>query len=205
MDRRTAPWHLGLHRGLRFNMGRRFFFKGFQLLIVVVVLGMPAVCFAGKVDTWTAKNVDFSRLKTYQWLPPKIYGKTGIVENDSEFAPLIKDAVGRELDRRGLKEVAEGGDLQVATLALAESIPQLEAVIFPGNVPLDFATPIATMGRYNREGTLVVNLILPGTQKSAWFGMAKETIDNKPGAGKKKIAPAAAKMFKKYPKSGWKK
>ncbi|MFL6352522.1 MAG: DUF4136 domain-containing protein [Bryobacteraceae bacterium] len=147
------------------------------------------------------KQTDFSRYKTYQWLPPKLLAKTGVEENDPEFAPLIKDAVNRELSRKGLKEVPEGGDLSVSTLALAESIPQLEGFIFAGATPDFFTAPMATVGRYNREGTLVVNLIDTRTQKSAWCGMAKETIDNKPGAGKKKVGPAAAKLFKKYPKT----
>jgi len=123
-----------------------------------------------------------------------------MVENDPEFAPLIKDAINGELSRKGLKEVPEGGDLQVSALALAQSIPQLEGFIFTGATPDFFTAPVATVGRYNREGTLVVNLIDTKTQKSAWCGMAKESIDNKPGAGKKKIGPAAAKLFKKYPK-----
>jgi hypothetical protein len=55
------------------------------------------------------------------------------------------------------------------------------------------------MGRYNREGTLVVNLIDTRTKKSAWVGMVQESIDNKPGAGRKKLPSAAAKLFKKYP------
>jgi Domain of unknown function (DUF4136) len=156
-------------------------------------------CFAGKVQIWMEKGADFSQYKTYQWLPPKVLARTGVVENDPEFAPLIKEAIGRELIQKGLKEVSEGGDLQVSALALAQSIPQLEGFIFAGVTPDFYTAPVAAVGRYNREGTLVVNLIDAKTQKSAWCGMAKETIDNKPGAGKKKIGPAAAKLFKKYP------
>lgn len=145
--------------------------------------------------------MDFSRYKTYTWLPPKVLANTGVEENDPEYAPLIRDAINRELSQKGLTEVPKGGDLEVATLALARSIPQLEGYIFMG-VPADFFTaPTATVGRYNREGTLVVNLIDAQTQKSAWCGMVTETIDTTPGAGKKKIGPAAAKLFKKYPKS----
>jgi len=164
-------------------------------------LSMLAVlpCYAGKVVAYVGQGVDLSKYRTYQWLPPKILTKTGVVEGDPEYAPLIKAAVDRQLVRLGLIEVADGADLQVAALALSESIPQLEAVVFPGHVAMDFATPIATMGRYNREGTLVVNLIDTSTKKSAWAGLARETIDNKPGSGKKKIEQAAIRLFKKYP------
>jgi Domain of unknown function (DUF4136) len=165
--------------------------------LLIGVFSLP--CLAEKVQTYTGKEVDFARYKTYQWLPPRVLSKTGIVENDPEIAPVIKVSVNRELVARGLKEVAEGGDLQVATTALAESIPQMEAVIFPGNMAFDYATPLATFGRYNRQGTLVVNLIDSQTKKSAWAGLARETIDNHPGAGKEKVGKATSKLFKKFP------
>jgi hypothetical protein len=160
-----------------------------------------APCFAGKVQTWTGKNADFSRYKTYEWLPVRVLTKAGVVENDETAAPLIKAAVNKQLALQGLKEVEKGGDLQVSAGALAESIPQVEALILPmGAYGLDYATPIATIGRYNKEGTLVVNLIIGGTKNFAWLGIAKESVDNKPGAGLKKIDKAATAMFKKYPK-----
>ena len=62
-----------------------------------------------------------------------------------------------------------------------------------------YGTPLATMGRYNKEGTLVVNLIDGKTNKSAWVGMIQESLDNKEGSGQKKLPSAAAKLFKKYP------
>ena len=165
-----------------------------------VLLAVP--CFAGKVQTWVGKDADFSQYKTYEWLPIRVLTKTGVVEDDKTAAPLIREAVNRQLAAKGLKEVATGGDLQISAGALSESIPQVEAVFLPpGMAGLDYATPIATMGRYNKQGTLVVNLIIAGTTKFAWLGIAKESIDNKPGAGLKKIDKAAANMFKKYPKS----
>ena len=78
----------------------------------------------------------------------------------------------------------KGGDLQVSAGALSESIPQLEAVILPpGFAQLDYARPIGTMGRYNKEGTLVVNLIISGTTKFAWLAWRKRasTISRGPG------------------------
>jgi len=156
-------------------------------------------CFAGKVKTFVNENVDFASYKTYQWLPTRVLAKTGIVEDDPAISPIIKAAVNRELTARGLKEVAEGGDLQVITCALNTYIPQLDAYIFPVGVPYDYPTPLAAMGRYNREGTLAISLIDRNTKKSAWAGMITESIDNKPGAGARKIPKATETLFKKYP------
>jgi len=156
-------------------------------------------CFAGKVKSFPGPGADFNSYKTYHWLPPKVLTSTGVVENDPAISPVVKAAVNRELTARGLKEVAEGGDLEVVTCALHSYIPQLEAFIFPVGVPYDYPSPIATMGRYNREGTLVINLIDTRTKKSAWAGMVTESIDNKPGAGVKKIPKATENLFRKFP------
>jgi hypothetical protein len=157
------------------------------------------LCFAGKVKTMTGEGADFSRYKTYEWLPPKTYTPTGIVENDPVIAPLIKQAVNAELAKKGLREVESGGDLQVATLALAEWMPQVEALVFSTGTQPNWGTAVTTVGRYNKQGSLFVNLIDTRTKLSAWLAMATESLADKPGSGQKKIAGAAANMFKKYP------
>src|SRR5215470_8853634 len=134
------------------------------LLLVCGSLLQP--CYAGKVRAETLPGADFASYKTYRWLPPKVLTKTGVVENDPVLGPAIKDAVNLQLARRGLKEVSEGGDLEVSAGVLTHSIPQLEAVMFAGPSDLMYATPVATMGRYNREGTLIVNLIDTRTKQS---------------------------------------
>lgn len=165
--------------------------------MLVALLLMPS--WAEKVKIYIGKDVDFSQYKTYQWLPPRVLAKTGVVENDPEISPVIKDAVNRELTARGFREVSEGGDLQVSTAALAESIPQMEYLIFPDRMAYNYETPLTSVGRYNRQGTLVVNLIDSRTNKSAWAGLARETIDNHPGAGKEKIGKVTARLFSKFP------
>jgi len=166
-------------------------------LLIGGLLAAPGL--ARKVKTAAGEHIDFTAYKTYQWLPTKSLTSTGTVENDPRVTPAIKDAVNRELTARGLREVAEGGDLQVATFAMTVPVPQLEAVLFPGNVAMDFATPIATMGRWNKEGTLAINLIDARTGKSAWVGLVTDSIDTKPGSGLGKIPGATQAMFNKYP------
>jgi hypothetical protein len=168
-------------------------------VIIVMLLGLlPPVAYAGKARTQSAPGVDLSQYKTYQWLPTRVLRNTGLVENDPVLTPLIKDAVNRELTRLGLKEVSEGGDLQVASGITTHAVPQVEAVFMPGP-DFYYGTPVATMGRYNKKGALIVNLIDPKTKKSAWAGVAEEDVKNFTGDGQKKIAKAAENLFKKYP------
>lgn len=179
------------------NLGRS---AGLLIRAGVVILALCAQpCFAGKVQSIVGQNAEFSRYKTYQWLPTRILTKTGVVEDEPSTTPVVKDAINRQLAAKGLREVNTGGDLQVATVILTESTPQLEALIFSGVQQYDWGQPIATVGRYNKQGTLVVNLIDAKTTETAFAGMATKSIDNKPGAGIKKIPQAVADVFKKYP------
>jgi hypothetical protein len=168
--------------------------------VFVFISSLINPCLA-KVKTFVNANVDLNTYKTYQWLPPRVLTNKGIVEDDPTVGPAIKAAVNHELKARGLVEVEQGGELLVSTGALTSYFPQLEALIFPGVIGANetLGNPIATMGRYNREGTLAVNLIDAKNNKSAWAGLITDSIDDKPGSGVKKLPKAAASLFGKYP------
>jgi hypothetical protein len=159
---------------------------------------LPARGFAGDVKWALGPGADFSRYKTYQWLPTRALTKSGVVEDEPTTTPLLKEAVNRQLAGKGLMEVPMGGDLLVSTMILTESSAQLEALYFP-IIPYDDGSNAIAVGRYNKQGTLAVNLIDASTKKSAWVGLCTKSIDNKPGGGVKKIPGAVADIFKKYP------
>lgn len=59
-------------------------------------------------------------------------------------------------------------------------------------------SPIASIGRYNKEGTIVVNLIDAMTKTSAWIALATSSysdVNNLSGP----INKAVSDIFKKYP------
>ena len=142
----------------------------------LLCLLIASLCWA-KVKSQIGQGARFSEYKTYQWLPPRVLMKTGLVENDDVVAPVIRRAIDRELARVGLVEVAEHGDLEVATLAMRESNPQVEAIIYPGGLDWGVGAPITTIGRYNHTGTLVINLIETATKKSAWAALSTDNFD----------------------------
>ena len=160
----------------------------------------PALCHGADVKTAVAQGVDFSRYKTYQFLPSKFLTKRGVEEGDERISPLIAKSVKEQLAMKGFTEVAQGGDFEVVTWALTESIPQLEAVLFAPYGTIDWGTaPISTVGRYNRHGTLAVNLIDVKTNKSLWAGMVTRAL-GKPSRVNRDIDKGAADLFKKFPK-----
>jgi len=151
------------------------------------------------VQFFPVKGVDLSVYKTYKMLPTRVLTGSGVLEDDPEVSPFINTALRRELNEKGLTEVADGANLEISAGALVVSIPQVEAFIYnPSNDATWGTSPIAVLGRYNREGTLIVNLIDPRTNKSVWLGLAKRAL-GKPSNRKKDIDKAAQALFKKYP------
>ncbi len=126
---------------------------------------------------------------------------SGIQEDEPTVAPLIREALRRGLSGKGLTEVTGQADLEVASAAAAVSIPQVEALIYSltsDGTSVTGTAPLATVSRYNREGTLYVNLIDPRTNKGVWLGISKRAL-GKPSSREKDINKAADALFKKYP------
>jgi hypothetical protein len=168
---------------------------------LLVSMGLTLPTYAADVKTQLAKGVDMAHYRTYQWLPPRVLTKVGEVENHPANA-VLKEVFNRELAQKGLREVSDGADLQIQATVLTDTTPQLEAVVyafFPGDM---YGTQVMTMGRYNREGTLFLNLIDSKTQKSAWVAMMRQSLstgDLKPEEIRSKLDKVAKSIFKKYP------
>jgi hypothetical protein len=167
---------------------------------VYVLAGMIFLAFTafGKYKELVPASGDFSRYKTYQWLPTRVLAKTGLIENDDVVAPAIKKAVERELTRLGLTEVAEGADFEVAAGAFRAAIPQVEAYFFPGRLDWTIGTAPSAIGRYNHEGTIVINLIDCHTKKSAWAALSSGSFEKQDQLDSR-VNHAASEIFRKYP------
>jgi hypothetical protein len=172
-------------------------------LILVAILA-TGVCL-GKTKVQVNKKFDFTQFKTYQWFPPRILKKSGLVENDQVVTPLIKAAVNRELAARNLTEVADGADLKVSVWAVPEAIATVDALIYPGAIRVPAGSmidpvesPIGSIGRYNRKGTIVVNLIDSASKTSAWAALDNQNYTDVNNLGGP-IEKAVTNIFKKYP------
>ena len=154
---------------------------------------------AAKVRTQGGK--DLAKYKSYQWFPPRVLTKVGLEENHVAN-PVLKEVVGRQLSERGITELADGADLQVQAWVFTESVPQLEALIYTIDPNMLYGAPIAAVGRYNRQGTLFLNLIDRRTKKSAWIGMVTDSLPTgtlEPEQIRAQLDKAAKNIFKKYP------
>jgi hypothetical protein len=171
-----------------------------RIVLCTLFALLPALTLAGDVKTAVAQGVDFSRYKTYHLLPTKFLTKSGVVDGDDRVQPMIAKSVNEQLAKKGFSQVSQGGDVEVVTWALSESVPQLEAVLFAPYGTIDWGTaPISTVGRYNRQGTLAVNLIDVKTNKSIWAGMVTRAL-GRPSQLDRDIDKGASDLFKKFPK-----
>jgi len=168
-------------------------------LVLLISTSAPAI--AGDVRAFPVNGVDLAAYRTYRLLPPKVMTKSGLHEDEPTVGPLIRGALSRELTGKGLSEVSEGADLEIASAATAVSIPQIEALIYNwigGGTSNTGTAPLATLGRYNKEGTLYVNFIDPRTNRSVWLGISTRAL-GKPSNLEGDINKAIQALFKKYP------
>ncbi|HKD10195.1 MAG TPA: DUF4136 domain-containing protein [Bryobacteraceae bacterium] len=171
---------------------------------VIVIAGFFAALCVGKVKFDYDRQANFSSYKTYKWLPPRILKKSGIDEGDDVVAPFIKAAVNRELNRRGLTE-APDGQIEISAWAFADAVPSVDALLYPGygvgpgGVPaINIGAAPTTIGRYNKSGTVLVNLIDASTKKSIWGAIGSGDLPKKSQL-KDKVDKAVGEMFEKYP------
>ena len=171
-----------------------------QFRRVFLLLLASACCYAGKVDVAQTPGTDLHQFKTFQMLSTRVLTKKGILENDPDVSPFINSSVRKALGSKGLIEIPDGANLQVSAGAFATVTPQVEAALFDlGGMGASWGTsPIAIIGRYNKEGTVFVNLIDPRTKKSVWIGLASRAL-GRPSTMGREIERAIQAMFRKYP------
>ena len=168
-------------------------------LLILAAIAASANC---ETKVFVSKTQDVSQRSTYTWLPPRLFTKEGVKENDPEFAPIIREAVNRELTKKGYREVPTGGDLQIMSAGVGVASSQLEAILvtygfaaYDGYYGPMTASPIT---RINHEGVLLVALVDPKTNKGIWSGYDSEALSGRSSVPKA-IDKAASKLFKKLP------
>ena len=169
---------------------------------VVLLIVFASRCYA-EVKVFPSKKLDMRQYSTYTWLAPRIFTSAGMQENDPEYAPLIRQAVNRELERKGYKEVEQGGEFQVVSAVVSSKSSQLEGYLITFGFDTlthryDGVTTAAPITRVNREGALAISLYDPKLKEGVWTGYITEAL-GKPGNADKKLNNAAAKLLKKLP------
>jgi hypothetical protein len=171
------------------------------LLLLALLSGTQAPASA-EVKAFPSKLDAVTNYRTYQWEPIRIVTRRGVIDDEPEVTPLIRQALNRELARKGYAEAADGADLKLLSMGLTSSTTQLEGYLLSYGFEVFWGsgvTAISTLQRVNKEGVLVVSLISLKTGKAVWTGYVTQAF-GRPGTTNKIIDKAAARLIKKLPK-----
>ena len=168
-------------------------------LFLFCLMASITACSTIAVETRYEPSVDFSRFKTYNWMPEsEPSGNLQETIAAGRVGNLIVPAVERELAARGYekeKRTGEKPDFFVAYRARAD-----EKVV-PRVVTYSCSENICGQGinyeRY-REGTLVLDIIKPDSNQVVWRGKAVSVIGD-PSKRQQAIEAAVRKILKNFP------
>ena len=186
-----------------------------QTFAAVGILALTtAVVHAGiKVKVEFDKEYDFSKVRTYGWHPDgagevKLLMREG---GDPEqirvrWEPTIKDAVEKEMAKRGLVPATSGvPDLYLNYYFLSgpnsesQYRGQFIGAIPPWGVP-DFEMTTSSLKIFE-QGTLILDLIDGPKRQIVWRGIGEAKVDRQrtPVEREKRIREAMAELLKKFP------
>ena len=169
------------------------------LLIVVTA-------WAQKIETGYDKSADFTRYKTYSWIPRTTPATNPVL------ATIINNDIEYELNQKGLRKVDSNPDLLVKSYGGAGDVEGGYAAQDPGYTATGGAPiPGGTMWGgslpptpvpQTMHGSITVDLVDARKKQLVWRAIAKGKMDyNKRSKLLDHANKAVSEMFKKYPPS----
>lgn len=152
------------------------------------------------------KDADFSKLRTYKWVPMQ---GTPIIEQ--RLDQQIRDATDAELKKKGLARTdADSADLYIGYQAAIDRETQFASYKTDWGYSPSWSggSRFATVGGVTTvqastiyTGQLALDMYDSKNHYLVWRGVASKTIDTKAGPDKQKknLAKAIARLFKNYP------
>jgi len=167
-------------------------YRTISTLVAAASLALSTPALAQSVSYDYDRSTDFSRLKTYAWVP-------GTNLKDELNHKRIMDAVDAQLRAKGFTRVEASGNPDVLVAYHASFSQNLEINGWGGYR----WGPGARSARVEQVvvGTLVVDMVNARSKTIVWRGIASKELDPdaSPEKRDKNINKAAEKLFKKYP------
>jgi hypothetical protein len=191
----------------------------FVLLFLAFVFSAGISVLAQEIDRDYNKAVDFSRFRTYRWIPKSMLLRGKVPENrvaDAQLEQIITTAIDRELQSRGLRPAkGDEADLLVNYLGLVSyRILDLEAARAANRSdewipykPLRPGYEGAEQGYLKRYGTLSIDLVASETNALVWRGTARAALPSPIEDGdterledaEQKLGELIAKVLSEFP------
>jgi hypothetical protein len=170
------------------------------MLSAILLCFAASLAQAQKVDVDWNRNTDFSKFKTYAWLPSKHPGK-GLWDQ------RIIEGVDAKLAKAGLKKVdaSASPDLEVVYNAGVKERTVVEGYdyyyrpwwgVHPWYGP---PRPVYTETYQEKDATLVVDLVDNSDKEMVWRATARDTLADNSDKNIKNFNKALDKMFKNFP------
>ncbi len=156
---------------------------GWGLVLLMFVAQPPK---PGKVASEYDKQADFSKYRTYTWMP-------GLEARVPQAHTLIVAGIDREMSALGLTRVAGDADLTVTYHALRSTyinLKELEKAQRDGN---NEQAPSYDLG------TLVIVLRENGSKRQLWAANTAEYMSPDPAVREQTIDQAVTRVFAAYP------
>ena len=160
----------------------------FLAAILLTLAATPALPLTVYLDY--DRDYDFSKVKTYQWIPSKV----------AELNPLIDqrivNAVNYELANRGKRLVDENPDIYVTYYANAREELKLNDTdpIPPGWAWHSYYGSATQQVKTYKVGTLIIDALDAKSKRLIFRGTAEDTVKLDPDAIEQKINKALKKM-----------
>ena len=174
------------------------------LWLLIMLLFPPLLsCSSVSVSSDFEQSANFSHLQTYAWMTASEEKDAGRM-TDTITMSRIQTAIDRQLDLKGYQKVTESPDFLVAYHASIDektyyhSVPRYGGGVGFGTVGMGYQDVYQTQ---YEEGTLIVDIINPGTRNLLWRGLAKGIVDphEDPATKTKQINEAVQKILKQFP------
>jgi hypothetical protein len=164
-------------------------------------------CSSMSVNTDYDPRADFSRYRTYDWIPSQqasqqpAPGTANPFLHNTLLDSRIKSALDRGLSIKGLRQSHEKPDMYVVYQTRAEQKVEANTAglgIGYGYGPyVGYTGPGLGVTQYT-EGTLIVDFVNPESNQLIWRGYASKALDNT-DVGEQIVAEAVQKILEKYP------
>lgn len=163
----------------------------FVLCFVMITIGCSTMSVYYDFDP----RADFSKLRTYSWLPIPVEPDVGGL-----MAQRLKRIVNAHLERRGYELISEGADFLIAAhLDKKEKMRILDLGYHYGPHGRYWDRDIQTL--YYEEGTFILDFIDGDTKEVVWRAVAKDVLDPTPTTQEQisRIKEAVQKMLVNFP------
>ncbi len=165
--------------------------KRSAIIVALTAIIFMTGCSSVQVETDYNREVDFSKYKTYRWIPHVKGTEDNPLMNDPLIESHVKNAVNAEMAKKGFTRIEEGHpDCLMAWYFTARN--RVDVTHYYG-----YWYPQTNVYKY-KEGTLIVDIVDREDKQLIWRGWATGVLEDRSRISDQ-INYSVQKLLKKFP------